>query len=89
MSTNDTTCSHTAEAPVLPADPHAPALSARERQVAELLAYGATYGEVARMLGVSINTVRAFVRAIYGKLDVCCKAELARHAIRLGIATTP
>jgi DNA-binding NarL/FixJ family response regulator len=61
----------------------------RERQVAELLAYGATYGEVARMLGVSINTVRAFVRAIYGKLDVCCKAELARQAIRLGIATAP
>jgi DNA-binding CsgD family transcriptional regulator len=50
-------------------------LSPRELEVLELFAGGATYGDVARLLAVSINTVRQHVRHIYGKLGVGSKVE--------------
>jgi DNA-binding NarL/FixJ family response regulator len=50
-------------------------LSPREREVLELFACGATYGDVARSLAVSINTVREHVKRIYGKLGVSSKVE--------------
>jgi DNA-binding CsgD family transcriptional regulator len=38
--------------------------------VLELLASGAMYKEVAKQLGISINTVLTYVRRIYRKLHV-------------------
>ncbi len=51
-------------------------MTPREREVAELFAKGATYAEVGRALGVSVNTVRHHVRSLYDKLHVASKAEL-------------
>src|SRR5437773_1135905 len=46
------------------------ALSLREKEVLELLANGRMYKEIADRLGISINTVRKHLQAIYGKLKV-------------------
>jgi DNA-binding CsgD family transcriptional regulator len=50
-------------------------LTAREREVLELFALGASYAETGRALGVSINTIRQHVRALYEKLHVASKTE--------------
>ena len=55
--------------------PDIASLSAREREIIELFAKGATYDEVADLLDVSVNTVRHHVRSMYRKLHVCTKAE--------------
>ncbi len=51
-------------------------LSARERQVAIQLARGMSRPEVARELGVSVNTVATISKRIYAKLGVRRRAEL-------------
>ena len=58
-------------------------LIARAREIMELFAKGATYDEVARMLAMSVNTVRHHVRAMYRKLHVCPKPEAVATAFRL------
>jgi DNA-binding NarL/FixJ family response regulator len=63
--------------------PDASDLTGREREIIELFAKGATYDEVARMLSMSVNTVRHHVRAMYRKLHVCSKAEAVTTAYRL------
>lgn len=45
-------------------------LTDRELEVLQLIAGGQTYEQIARVLVVSINTVRSHVKAIYGKLGV-------------------
>ena len=54
---------------------HAPApevqtLTEREREVLVALSQGQQYKEIADALGISINTVRKYIRAIYEKLQV-------------------
>jgi DNA-binding NarL/FixJ family response regulator len=63
--------------------PDASDLTHREREIIELFAKGATYDDVARMLSMSVNTVRHHVRAMYRKLHVCSKAEAVTIAYRL------
>ena len=63
--------------------PDASDLTDRERDIIELFAKGATYDDVARMLSMSVNTVRHHVRAMYRKLHVCSKAEAVTTAYRL------
>ena len=58
-----------------PPTPNVTALTDREREIIELFAKGATYGEVAELLDISVNTVRFHVRSMYRKLHVCSKAE--------------
>ncbi|MDB5217945.1 MAG: DNA-binding response regulator [Myxococcaceae bacterium] len=58
-------------------------LTRREREIIELFAKGATYDDVARMLSMSVNTVRHHVRSMYRKLHVCSKAEAVTTAFRL------
>jgi DNA-binding CsgD family transcriptional regulator len=61
-----------------------PALTAKEREVLELFEHGASYQDVARMLQISVNTVRDHVRNIYEKLHVTSKVEAVmklRHAL--------
>jgi len=54
-------------------------LSVREKEVLELLADGRMYKEIADMLGISINTVRKHLQAIYGKLKVRTRHEATQH----------
>lgn len=63
--------------------PDANDLTGREREIIELFAKGATYDEVAKMLAMSVNTVRHHVRGMYRKLHVCSKAEAVTVAYRL------
>jgi DNA-binding NarL/FixJ family response regulator len=76
-------------APTVPTAEVASLLTAREREVTELLGHGCTYDEVAHTLGVSTNTVRTFIRSIYEKLQVSSKTEAVREAMRLGLVEKP
>jgi DNA-binding NarL/FixJ family response regulator len=60
-------------------------LSARERDVLELLTKGASYPEIGNMLSITLNTVQSHIRAIYRKLDVGTKAEATAKAFRRGM----
>jgi DNA-binding NarL/FixJ family response regulator len=53
-------------------------LTAREREIAELVAAGRTNREVADQLVLSTRTIEAHLRNIYGKLDVRSRVELVR-----------
>ena len=57
-------------------------LTAREREIAELVAAGRTNREVATQLFLSSRTVEAHLRNIYRKLDVRSRVELARAVRR-------
>jgi DNA-binding NarL/FixJ family response regulator len=59
----------------------AAALSPREQEIVELFSSGATYGEVAQALGMSVNTVRQHVRNLYDKLHVSTKTEAVLKAL--------
>jgi LuxR family maltose regulon positive regulatory protein len=52
-----------------------PTLSAREREVLNELARGATYADIASSLFVSGNTVKTHVSSLYGKLAVSRRSE--------------
>jgi DNA-binding CsgD family transcriptional regulator len=53
-----------------------PPLTAREREVAALVAAGAGNAEVARRLGVSVRTVETHLQRAYTKLGVHNRREL-------------
>jgi DNA-binding NarL/FixJ family response regulator len=50
-------------------------LSPRERMVLDCLAKGLTYKEIADQLGISIDTIRTYLRRIYEKLHVHSRTE--------------
>jgi len=54
------------------------ALTAREREVSELIAEGRTHKEIARCLGLSPATVRNHTSAVYSKTGVGTRAALTR-----------
>ncbi|TPI47525.1 tetratricopeptide repeat protein [Mesorhizobium sp. B2-9-1] len=56
-----------------------PALSERERAVAERFAAGLTYREIGEALFIAPSTVRTHLAAIYEKLGVRSKVALAMH----------
>jgi DNA-binding NarL/FixJ family response regulator len=60
-------------------------LSDRESAVLTQLARGLSYEDIACLLGVSLNTVRTFVRQVYEKLDVNSRTEAVVVGIRLGL----
>jgi DNA-binding NarL/FixJ family response regulator len=62
------------------ADPFA-ALTDRQREVAKLAASGTTTHIIAKQLGVGNETIRSHIKAIYSKLGVESRAELARVAV--------
>jgi DNA-binding NarL/FixJ family response regulator len=53
-------------------------LTRREREVAGLAASGSTSKEIATKLFVSVRTVENHLQAIYSKLGVTSREELAR-----------
>lgn len=57
-------------------------LSPRERSVLDGLAGGLGYKEIADQLGVSIHTVRNYIRRIYEKLHVCSRTEAVAKFFR-------
>ena len=57
-------------------------ISARERQVLELLLEGRTRTEIGQTLGLSEGTVRTHVNAVYHKTDVHSKVELQEFYCR-------
>jgi DNA-binding NarL/FixJ family response regulator len=65
--------------------PAVQALTLRESAVLEQLARGLSYDDVASVLGVSVNTVRTYVRLIYDKLSVTSRTEAVLVALKLGI----
>jgi DNA-binding CsgD family transcriptional regulator len=59
--------------------PDVDGLSAREQEIAALVAAGRTNREIAEQLVLSTRTVDAHLRRIYGKLGVRSRVELARR----------
>jgi DNA-binding NarL/FixJ family response regulator len=62
------------------------ALTARERQVLDLLVDGHSTVVIADRLGVSKNTVRTHVASVLRKLDVHDRGKAVSNAVHLGIA---
>jgi DNA-binding NarL/FixJ family response regulator len=60
-------------------------LSAREREVLQLLAEGKTTKETAARLHVSVKTIETHRKQIMDKLDIHSVAELTKYAIREGL----
>jgi DNA-binding NarL/FixJ family response regulator len=57
-------------------------LSNREREVLDHLARGVPYKEIASVLTVSIDTIRAHIKGIYGKLHVHSRGEAVAKYLR-------
>jgi DNA-binding NarL/FixJ family response regulator len=55
--------------------PELAALTDREHQVLTALSEGQQYKEIADSMGISINTVRTFIKSIYAKLHVCTRQD--------------
>jgi two-component system NarL family response regulator len=62
-----------------------PELTAREREVLQLVAEGETSQRIAGQLYVSVKTVDAHRQKIMGKLDIHSVAGLTKFAIQKGI----
>jgi len=60
-------------------------LSAREREVLQLLAEGRSTKETAARLNVSVKTIETHRKQIMDKLDIRSVAELTKYAIREGL----
>ena len=67
-----------------PPDP----LTARERQVVQLVAEGKTTKEIASLLGIGTKTAETHRTHIMDKLDIHDTAGLVRYAIRSGIVSS-
>jgi DNA-binding CsgD family transcriptional regulator len=64
-------------------------LTAREREVAALLAEGLSNAELARRLYISPKTAAVHVSNILAKLGMSSRAEVAAWAVRTGVAPGP
>jgi DNA-binding NarL/FixJ family response regulator len=67
------------------AHPHEHELTARQREVLQLLAEGRPMKEVAAVLGVSARTVAFHKYQIMRRLGATSGAALVQHAVRLGL----
>lgn len=57
-------------------------LTPQEIRLLGLLAKGSSYQSAADQLGISINTIRKYIRSIYDKLHVHSKSEAVSRAIK-------
>lgn len=60
-------------------------LTKREAVILELIAQGGTYGQVAKLLSVSVGTVQTHIKNIYSKLAVHSRGEAVFEAHRRGL----
>jgi two-component system response regulator NreC len=63
-------------------------LTAREREVLQLIADGHSTKAIAAQLSVSVKTIETHRQQIMEKLDLHSVAELTKYAIREGLTTT-
>jgi DNA-binding NarL/FixJ family response regulator len=63
----------------------ADSLTARERQVLELMADGLTNADIAERLVIGVATVKTHVSSIMAKLGVSTRTEASSIAIRRGL----
>jgi LuxR family maltose regulon positive regulatory protein len=73
------------ETPSLSVQPLIEPLSEREREVLSLLAEDQLRTEIARELVVSVNTIKAHLKGIYGKLGVHDRRAAVERAHELGL----
>lgn len=66
-----------------------PTLTARERDVLRVLAETGVRAEIAEILHVSVNTVKAQLRSTYTKLGVRTREEALTRAVALGLLAEP
>ena len=57
-------------------------LTPHEIRLLKMLAEGHSYHSAGGQLGISVNTVRNYIRSIYGKLHVHSKSEAVTKALR-------
>jgi len=57
----------------------------REKQVIQLLAEGLSYVEISYQMHISINTLKTYIKSIYGKLGIHNKVEAINKAKKLNI----
>jgi DNA-binding NarL/FixJ family response regulator len=62
-----------------------PLLTAREREVLELIVAGASNKEISERLSISLYTTKSHVRNILGKLQVASRHQAAQFALREGL----
>ncbi len=62
-------------------DPELDLLTAREREVLQLIARGYLYKEIAAQLHLSVKTVESHVSAVLRKLQLSSRHELTRWAV--------
>jgi DNA-binding NarL/FixJ family response regulator len=62
-----------------------PALTHREMQVLTSLATGEPIKKVSRLLGISVNTCRGYVKSLHSKLSVSSQLEMVVKAQKLGL----
>jgi len=67
--------------------PAGPALSAREREVLQLLAEGRSTKQIATQLHTSISTIETHRRHIMQRLGLFSVAELTKYAVREGLTS--
>jgi len=60
-------------------------LTRREAEVLDRLSSGASYAHVGSELRIEINTVRTYIRKLYGKLGVQNRAEAVNRGWNLGL----
>ena len=66
-------------------EPVVDALTAREREVLEMLAEGLSNKEIAGRMKISEHTVKFHVASIFAKLDASTRTEAVMHGIRQGL----
>jgi DNA-binding NarL/FixJ family response regulator len=59
-------------------------LTAREREIVSMVAYGHTNKEIATTLGITVKTVETHKTNIMQKLEITSRAELVRFAMSQG-----
>ena len=62
-------------------------LTAREREVLQLIAEGKTTKEIGSVLGISVKTAETHRSRVMDKLEIRDTAGLVRYAIRMGLIT--
>jgi DNA-binding CsgD family transcriptional regulator len=60
-------------------------LTARERDVLELVGFGHSNKTIALRLGISEHTVKFHLASIFGKLGVSNRTEAVRRGVRAGL----
>ncbi|WP_336028525.1 response regulator transcription factor [Geodermatophilus sp. FMUSA9-8] len=70
-----------------PRGPMRPQLTRREQEVLDCLGRGMQVKNIARVLGITLETCRGYVKSIHAKLGVRCQLEAVVKAQELGLLT--